>query len=182
MTSGTLKRIAGFIGVLVLLFLLAGLLILNALGSSISGSAPHNRPELQGALVNAAERAGNGGSVALDDVLSSDWDQVWVWDGYSADRDHTVFPHVDFGLGGYGTDYVIAFAKAGELVAWVRFNINDPIVYFDPGDGAITARRDEACFLVTSDADHPAGYVLVLGPPDDCEAPAVGRSRDTAEL
>ena len=162
MARGTLLRVVAYVGVLLLAGLLVGALILNWALGSFFGSAPNSHPELQAAIVAAAEQAGEGGTVALAQVYSASWDTVWVWDGYGADTNHEVFPHADFGSGAHGQDYVVAFALTGELVGWVRFNVNDPIVYFDLPTGSIHATRDTAMFHVRSDRDYPAAYVLAL--------------------
>lgn len=126
----------------------ADVLISTAL-SPIFGSAPNSRPDIQANLVQAAARAGEGGTVKLADVVLGTWDTAYVWDGYSADIDHAVFPGVDFGSGAYGYDYVLAFAANGKLVSWVRFNVNNPLVYFDlPSSAEIRASRDSAVFEV----------------------------------
>jgi hypothetical protein len=121
---------------------------------------PNEHAELQGALVTAASRAGDSGTVSLSDVYPADWDQVWIWDGYTADREHRVFPEIDFGPGGYGQDYVVAFGLSGKLVAWVRFNINEPIVYFDPPGEGFNLTRANARLRVIRDPNYPAGPCL----------------------
>ena len=153
----------GFLVVLLLVgVVVAGLLMSTAL-SSFFGSAPNRRPEIQADLVRAADRAGEGGTVKLAEVVPGSWDTAYVWDGYSADIDHAAFPGVDFGSGAYGHDYVLAFAANGKLVSWVRFNVNDPLVYFDPPQGGIRTSRDEAVFTVFKDGYYPAGYLLRPG-------------------
>lgn len=139
----------------------AGVLSMTAL-TSFFGSAPNAEPALQANFVRAVDRAGDGGKVALADVVPGTWDTAYVWDGYSADTDHAVFPGVDFGLGAHGQDYVVAFATGGNLVSWVRFNVNDPLVYFDLPTGGVNVLRDSALFTVVKDGNYPAGYLLRL--------------------
>jgi hypothetical protein len=139
-----------------------GLFAVDALLAPTFGSAPNEHPEIQANLFAAASQAGVGGTVSFADLVPGAWDTVYVWDGYTADREHLVFPGLDFGDGGYGTDYVIAFAKAGDLVAWVRFNINDPHVFFDPAGTGIRASRGDAVFAVTLHPDFPTTQYLLL--------------------
>ena len=131
--------------------------------SSFLGSAPNITPAIEADLVRAADRAGEGGTVKLAEAVPGSWDTAYVWDGYSADIDHAVFPGVDFGSGAYGQDYVLAFAADGKLVSWVRFNVNDPLIYFDPPADGIHASRDDAAFAVVKDTNYPAGYLLPFG-------------------
>ena len=150
------------LGSMIAALLVGAWFALDSAMAPIFGSAPNKNPEIQAALVHAAENAGVGGTVSLADVEPGPWDTVYIWDGYTADREHVVFPKVDFGDGGYGTDYVIAFSSAGDLVAWVRFNINDPLVYFDPPGAGIRASRDAAVFAVTRHPDFPDTKFLLL--------------------
>lgn len=150
--------------------LAAGLLILGigAIGlaaldlSPFAGSAPNNKPEIQTKLVDGANRAGDGGTVKLADVVAGNWDTAYVWEGYGADRDHSVFPGVDFGSGAQGIDDVLAFSNQGKLEAWFRLDIHEPFIYFDLPAGGIRATRDLAVFTVTRDPNYPSGYVLRL--------------------
>jgi hypothetical protein len=137
-----------------------GLFVLDSRLAPIFGSAPNEHAELQAALLAEANRVGDGGTVTMSDVYKGDWDRVWIWDGYAADRQHNVFPGVDFGDGGYGVDYVVAFGLDGKLVRWVRFNVNDPIVYFDPPDEGQSAGRADARFRVTHDANYPGPLLI----------------------
>lgn len=148
---------AGGLGVAVVV---GALLVGDSLLGPIFGSAPNRHAELQAELLAEANRVGDGGTVAMTDVYKANWDHVWIWDGYTADRQHKVFPGVDFGDGGYGVDYVVAFGLDGKLVAWDRFNVNDPIVYFDPPGEGLSAARADARFRVTHDANYP-GPLLV---------------------
>ena len=163
MTRRGLALTLGYIGVLLLVGLLVVGVWLSTVFSSFFGSAPNAQPAIQADLVRAAERAGEGGTVALADVVPGTWDTAYVWDGYSADTDHAVFPSVDFGSGAYGTDFVLAFANDGKLVSWVRFNVNDPLVYFDLPTGEVKALRNNAIFTVVKDGNAPGGDTLRLG-------------------
>ena len=163
MTRRGLGLTLGFLGVLLLVgVVVAGLLMSTAL-SSFFGSASNSRPEIQADLVRAADRAGDGGTVKLAEVVPGSWDTSYVWGGYSADMDHAAFPGVDFGSGAYGQDYVLAFAANGKLVSWDRFNVNDPLVYFDPPADGIRTSRNDAVFTVIKDVNYPAGYLLRPG-------------------
>lgn len=163
MTRRGLGLTLGFFGVLLVVGVVVGGVLMSTALSSFFGSAPNSRPEIQADLVRAADQAGEGGTVKLAEVAPGSWDTAYVWDGYSADVDHAVFPGVDFGTGAYGQDYVLAFAANGKLVSWVRFNVNDPLVYFDPPADGIHAPRDSAIFTVVKDANYPAGYLLRFG-------------------
>jgi hypothetical protein len=141
-------------------FLLVALSVVDSLLAPTFGSAPNEHPELQAALVTEANRVGFGGTVTLSDVYNGDWDRAWIWDGYTADREHKVFPGVDFGDGGYGSDYVVAFGLDGKLVAWVRFNINEPHVFFDPPASGLVLSRKNAKLLVSEHPTLPGWYLL----------------------
>jgi hypothetical protein len=157
------RRRLGLFGAIVAGVLVVGLLVLNSMLAPIFGSAPNEHSELQATLFQAAQKAGVGGTVSLADVEPADWDLIYIWDGYTADREHVIFPGVDFGNGGYGSDYVIAFANAGHLIAWVRFKVNDPHVFFDPPGSGIRASRNAAVFAVTLHPDFPTTqYLLVI--------------------
>lgn len=121
---------------------------------------PNQQSHIQRDLVDAASHAGVGGTVDMATVVPVAWDTVYIWDGYTADRKHEVFPSVDFGNGSFGSDYVVAFADHGTLAAWVRFNVDDPHVFFDPpGEGLKLARQD-AKFVVSEHPRLPGWFLL----------------------
>ncbi|HEV2006480.1 MAG TPA: hypothetical protein VGQ85_07690 [Candidatus Limnocylindrales bacterium] len=149
----------------VIVLLLAGFGIAALAMTDLSpfyGSAPNEQPGIQANLVDAANRAGEGGSVKFADIVPGGWDTAYVWEGYGADRDHTAFPGVDFGRGAQGDDDVLAFANHGTLEAWVRLDINQSFIYFDLPAGGVKASRDVSVFTVTRDPSYAAGYVLRL--------------------
>jgi hypothetical protein len=57
---------------------------------------------------------------------------------------------------------VLAFSDHGTVVAWVRYNVNEPAVAFDLPLGGIKATREAAVFRVVKDPAYPADYALVL--------------------
>ena len=146
-----------------LVLAVAALMFVSGVLSPFFGDAPNRRSEIQANLVQAAQQAGEGGTVKFADIVPAAWDTVYIWDGYSADPGHVVFPGVDFGTGGYGSDDVVAFSDQGKLVAWVRYNVNQPAVVFEMPSGGIKATREAAVFKVVKDPAYPADYALILG-------------------
>jgi hypothetical protein len=165
MTRDGLRLTLAFVGVLLLAGGVVAVLLVSSTLSAFQGDAPNRQPGIQADLVRAAHEAGDGGKVNLADVVPGQWDTAYVWDGYSADVDHSVFPGVDFGIGAHGQDCVVAFASEGRLVSWVRFNVNEPLVHFEPPADGFRVLRDSAAFEVKRDGDDPAGFLLW---PADC--------------
>ncbi len=159
---------AAAISALALAGVLMGVLTFGPVLAMLYDSTAQSQAQIQSNLVRAATQAGAGGTVRLVDVEATTWDTVYVWDGRTAStRGPQVFgAAAKFGDGSSNQAFVVAFADHGKLVAWVRFDTAQPMVWFDLGtSGSLQASRSAATFNVeqaTDSTDAAPRFVLHL--------------------
>ena len=172
-----------------------GLAVLTLVGlvgfASYTRPAEHQLPNLRADLLQAIDRAGNGGQLDLSTVVGGDWDVATDFPGYMTYLDGPVplkyirdrigfdwsplssFDREVLGKGDWtvpeGSDLLV-FTKAHEVVAWDVLAVSgDPQIWFASGGDGFSFARDHAWFHVedaTSDLVVP-GHAWRLRHLDD---------------
>ena len=136
----------------------------GALGYAGLRAAPNQEPALQSAIVRAAERAGDGGTLRLGDLVSFGWDRVYVFGsdattgaiartlGFDWSPLSPLEGLVSAGIPMPSDDlFLLVFVQGDrEVAGWVEVNGDGdpPFLEFTDSVGMGAIPRDRAVFAV----------------------------------
>jgi hypothetical protein len=134
------------------------------LGYVAVGPAGNERPEVQQTVVAAAERVGDGGSVAMADLLPFQWDRMYVFGSYTTPNamndalgfDWSPLSPLDTVISAGAVMpndglFLLVFVQGdNQVTGWVELNANGdpPFVEFDDSAGSGAISRASAIFTV----------------------------------
>jgi hypothetical protein len=142
----------------------AALVGLVALGYVGLRSPPNQQPALQGTIVRAAERAGDGGTVRLADLVSFEWDRFYVFGsgattsaiGRTLGFDWSPLSPLEgvvsagIPMPSDGLFLLVFVSGEKDVTGWVEVNGDGDPPFLEFGDsvGAGAIQRDRAVFMV----------------------------------